>query len=151
MKNDYPVQDSQNPGDESSLPTIVVNNRQLSEVLDDAWAAIHASNNPPDLFLFKGKLVRIVQIEGHPTIRRVNVAAMNGKLMRAANWIRQTKKTDLAVYPPGNIARVMLALPDEALPVLKDISGAGSSGLLGYQPDTHLFLYRDRDPNMESE
>ena len=151
MKNDFPVQDPHNPGDESSLPTIVVNNRQLSDVLDDAWTAIHTSNNPPDLFLFKGKLVRIVKIEGTPRIHRVNVAAMNGKLMRAANWIRQTKQRDLAVYPPGNIARVMLALPDEALPVLKAISEAGSSGLLGYQPDTQLFLYRDRNPNMESE
>ena len=41
------------------LPMIIVNNRQLRDSTTEAVAALHAANDPPEIFVRMGELVRI--------------------------------------------------------------------------------------------
>ncbi len=143
-------QSQSNALDESRLPTIVVNNRQLRDVLHDAWAAVHAWNNPPQLFRFKEFVVEVVRFNGPPRIRRMNSAALNGVLMEVANWVRRTARGDVPARMPGNVTRIILAIPDQTLPEIKGIALAEITDREGYDPKTRLWLYRTNNSHEEN-
>ncbi|MBA3973372.1 MAG: hypothetical protein C0504_04030 [Candidatus Solibacter sp.] len=111
------------------LRSIQVNNRQLRDVIADAWAAIHATNEPaePDCtdkpFLFQkgGVLARIAGAGAHARIETLGETAIYGLLARCANWHKVTEEAVIAAPPSRDTARDMLVNPDPALPRLESL------------------------------
>ena len=141
------------------LPDIQVNNRQLRDVINDAWSAVHAANQidspdstgKPSLFLRGGALVRIAEADDGPTIDVLNETSMYGVLARTANWNR-TLGDDLVVAtsPSKDAARDMCETPDRNLPHLESLirtPAFGKDGRLisdsGYHPQDRLWLFPD--------
>jgi hypothetical protein len=110
------------PADETEaepLRSIRVNNRQLRDVIGDAWAAIHAINEPgegstdrPFLFQKGGTLVRIAGEGANARIEPLGETAVYGMLARSANWHKVTEDAVLSVPPSKDTARDMLVNPD---------------------------------------
>ncbi|MBZ0271376.1 PriCT-2 domain-containing protein [bacterium] len=133
------------------LPTIVVNNRQGPPVIDEAWAAVRASNYPPRIFQREGSLVRLVITDGVPAISAMNFVAVYGHLWRIANWVVDANDMQKATDPPQKIASDMLEYVDESLPRLESVVSTpvfDSSGNLvqtpGYHREARLWLHRPR-------
>ena len=141
-----------------SLPRIQINDRQLREIVSDAWGAIHRANqqgceiypHTPFLFHRGGRLVRLVVGEFGPEIEEMDEDAVFGLLARTADWHRATEEADVETSPPRDAARDMLAYPDLHLPVLEGVIRTpvfGRQGELilaeGYHPDDRLWLTRD--------
>lgn len=101
------------------LPVVQVNGRQLGSVVEDAWRAVHAANNPPFLFLHDGRLVQRVAVgDGQIWPHRVSAAGLFGILIRVADWMRATPRGLVDTKPPRSVVAVMRRSPDPALPVL---------------------------------
>ena len=141
-----------------SLPRIQINDRQLREIVSDAWGAIHHANqhgcqiypHTPFLFHRAGRLVRLVMGEFGPEIEEMDEDAVFGLPARTADWHRATEEADVETSPPRDAARDMLAYPDLHLPVLESVIRTpvfGRQGELifaeGYHPDDRLWLARD--------
>jgi len=122
------------PSETADLPSpplrgIQVNNRQLRDVIADAWAAIHAINEPvepgaidrPFLFQKGGALVRVAGSGAHVKIEALGDTAMYGVLARSANWHRVTEEAVVAAPPSRDSARDMLVNPDPSLPPLESV------------------------------
>jgi hypothetical protein len=97
---------------------IRVNNRQLRDVIGDAWNAAHASNRRPRLFTRSGLLVRLVHGIDGPRIEPMNEPETYGYLARIADWVKVTEAAVLDVSPPKDVARDMMAYPHPELPQL---------------------------------
>jgi len=135
--------------DRPTRPQIQVNNRQLRDIVAQAWAAIHASNDPPQLFLRRKSLARITWDGDLPTAEVVDEAAVFGLLAQVADWLRVTPDAVVNVSPSADASRVMLAYRDPHLPELEDIAFApvfDQHGNLvctpGYHPDAKLWYHR---------
>ncbi|MFH1680632.1 MAG: hypothetical protein ABIH26_08315 [Candidatus Eisenbacteria bacterium] len=103
-------------------PSVQVNNRQLIDVIEDAWAAILAANRKPFLFVRAGRLVRIERSQGGVLLADVDEDSAYGMLARVARWCRMNEKGDLSdVPPPRSVAKDMIAYPHENLPRLDSI------------------------------
>ncbi len=136
----------------ASRPRIRVNNRQLRDVLADAWRVVHATNKRPALFVRSGIVVRLGTAEAGLRIETVEEAAMFGHLFRVANWVRVTQDAVLDTPPPKDVARDMLVNPAEDLPPLEAIVATpvfDSEGRLvstpGYHREARLWLHRAPD------
>ena len=143
------------------LRGIQVNNRQLRDVIADAWAAVHALNDSSDgasgkPFVFQkgGTLVRIAGEGGSARIEPLCETAVYGMLARCANWHKVTEEAVLAVAPSKDAARDMLVNPDFAVPPLESVMRTpafGRNGNLISTPGYHrgdaawLFL----DPSLD--
>lgn len=140
------------------LRGIQVNNRQLRDIIADAWAAIHAINEPsgpgspdkPFLFQKGGTLMRIAGNGDNARIEPMCETAVYGMLARSANWHRVTEEAVLAALPSRETARDMLVNPDFAVPPIESVirtPGFGRDGVLisapGYHRDDALWLFAD--------
>ncbi|MCC6311595.1 MAG: hypothetical protein IT345_11880 [Trueperaceae bacterium] len=125
----------------AALPQIVVNNRQLRDVIADAWAALHAANDPPVVFRRSGHLVRLGVDEGGLKIQGLDEAAAYGRLARVADWLRLRKdEPPVQISPPKDVARDLLAYPDAGVAHLEAVVTApffGCSGELVVRPGYH--------------
>ncbi len=128
---------------------IRVNNRQLRDVLADAWRVVHATNKRPALFVRSGVLVRLGAAESGPRIETVEETAMFGHLFRVANWVRVTQDAVLDAPPPRDVARDMLVNPADELPPLDAIVATpvfDAEGRLvstpGYHKQARLWLHQ---------
>ena len=91
-----------------------MNNRQLRDVITDAWSAVHAANQidsphstgKPSLFLRGGALVRIAEADDGPTIDVLNETSMYGVLARTANWNRTLGTTSWSPHLHPKMPRV---------------------------------------------
>jgi hypothetical protein len=150
------------PGGKPIFPRIQINDRQLREIVSDAWLAIHRANqhggtiypHTPFLFHRSGRLVRLVIGEFGPEIDEMDEDAVFGLLARTADWHRALEDADVETSPPRDAARDMLAYPDLHLPMLEGVISTpvfGRHGDLimtdGYHPDDRLWL--SPDPNFE--
>ncbi|MBI4902885.1 MAG: hypothetical protein HY820_04570 [Acidobacteria bacterium] len=150
---------AQRSGPESApLRGIQVNNRQLRDVIADAWAAIHAINQAegpdgverPFLFQNGGALVRIAGAGAHTRIEALGETAMYGILARSADWHNVTQEAVLAAPPSRDTARDMLVNPDPELPPLDSVVRTptfGKDATLITSPGYHradaLWMFRD--------
>ena len=140
------------------LRGIQVNNRQLRDVITEAWTAIHAINEPvgPDItdkpFLFQkgGALVRIAGTGAQGRIEALGDTAMYGILARSANWLRVTEEAVLAAPPSRDTARDMMVNPDPALPPLESVVRTPTFGkdaaliiAAGYHRADALWMFSD--------
>ncbi|MCZ2154731.1 MAG: hypothetical protein LC114_12660 [Bryobacterales bacterium] len=144
------------------LRSIQVNNRQLRDVIADAWAAIHAINEPaegspdrPFLFQKGGTLVRIAGEGGNARIEPLGETAVYGILARSANWHKVTEQAVFAAAPSKDTARDMLVNPDFSLPPIESVVRTptfGRDGVListpGYHRDDALWLFPDPSLNI---
>lgn len=130
-------------------PEIRTNNRQLRDIVADAWRAARTSNRRPQLFVRAGGLVRLVHGEDGPRIEAMDEASVYGFLARIADWVKVTEDATLNVSPVKDVARDMLAYPHPELPALEavvstpvfDRQGALVS-LPGYHAGARLWYFR---------
>jgi len=130
-------------------PTIQVNNRQLRDVVADSWSAVHAANRPPTLFVRSGALARLQHADDGCRIEATDEAAIYGFLARSADWVKVTDTGVTSVSPVRDVARDMLAYPDEQVPQLEAVVCApvfdGQGRLIseaGYHPAARLWYHR---------
>ncbi len=145
------------------LPEIQVNHRQLRDIIEDAWDAVHLHNSSesrlpgdkPYLYNRSGTLVRIVREQlvnknGEPFIRTrfdlMNESARYGLLARIASWYRETERGPVDVVPMREVSRDMPEFIDRDLPQIDSIVTApvySSKGVLiktpGYHPKEALW------------
>jgi hypothetical protein len=139
-------------GEEDELPKIVVNNRQLPEVTAEAIAALAALNDPPELFVRSGRLVRVREDEhGIPEIQAMEDSHIKGRLARVANFVRTTEKGETKVIPPDWLVKDVGQLPWWPFPALEavvEVPIMRPDGTIfdtpGYDPLTRLY-YRPVD------
>jgi hypothetical protein len=99
-----------------SLPSIVVNDRPLRDVGDEALQALEARNNPPSLFSRAGKIIRLASDENdEPIIQEASESVVRHHLARAANFVKEyQRKNDverIEVSPPRDVVQDVMAVP----------------------------------------
>ncbi len=130
-------------------PEIRTNNRQLRDIVADAWRAARASDRRPQLFVRAGGLVRLVHGEDGPRIEAMDEASVYGFLARIADWVKVTEDATINVSPVKDVARDVIAYPHAELPVLEavvstpvfDRQGALVS-VPGYHAGARLWYFR---------
>jgi hypothetical protein len=133
--------------DDGELTTIVVNNRHLRDVTADALEALAAHNNPPDVFVRAGRLVRVRQDEnGTPQIQTMEDSHVKGRLARVADFVRATEKGETRVSPPDVVVKDIQALDGWPFPPLEAVVESPvmrPDGTIfdapGYDPKTRLY------------
>jgi len=102
----------------SELPSINITNRQLREVVDEAWGALQRSNEPPSLFIRDDDLVMLRQSHVDDddeagvlttTLSKITMDTLRGELLRCADWVRSSHDSTKATMPGSNMIRDMLA------------------------------------------
>jgi len=105
------------------LPTILVNDRQLREVTEDALEALVAANNPPALFVRSGHLVRIRSDEtGRSAIEVVTQDHLRARLTEISNSVRSSKNGLRDCFPPVPLIENILALGAWPFPPLRNLT-----------------------------
>ncbi len=85
----------------ATLPAIVIDNRQLSELTSQALDAVKRANSPPSVFVRSGGLVRVVHDEQDiPKIEPLDVARIRCRLTEVANFFTM-RKSDGGYIPVG--------------------------------------------------
>jgi hypothetical protein len=133
--------------DDGELPKIVVNNRHLREVTTEALSALAARNDPPELFVRSGRLVRVREDEnGIPEIQTMEDSHVKGRLARVADFVRTTEKGETRVNPPDWTVKDVQALgrwPFPALEAVVEVPIVRPDGTIvsvpGYDPQTRLY------------
>ena len=136
-----------------NYPRIVTTNRHLHQLADEGWGALLGQNDPPVLFQHGGAVAEVASCDdGYPRIAHLGLAALRGKLDRAAEWVRSTDDGDKPARPPRDVVEDMDALP-KPLPVLRGIVGTPTftpDGTLvampGYQTSTGLYYAPSGEP-----
>jgi hypothetical protein len=126
---------------------IVVNNRQLPDVTAEAIEALAARNNPPEIFVRAGRLVRVREDEnGTPEIQPMDDPHIKGRLARVADYVRTTEKGETKVIPPDWLVKDVGQLPYWPFPSLEAVVEAPimrPDGTIfdvpGYDPQTRLY------------
>ena len=86
-----------------SLPSILIDDTQLSDLTAEALAAIDQSNTPPTVFVRSGTLVRVVRDEnGQPKIETVDRVRMRCRLSQVANFFI-LRNTESGYGPVGTV------------------------------------------------
>ena len=134
-------------------PRIVTTNRHLHQLAEEGWEALLGCNDPPVLFQHGGAIAEVTCYDdGSPRIAHLGLAALKGKLDRAAEWVKSTDNGDRPSRPPRDVVEDMDALP-KPLPVLRGIVGTPTftpDGTLvatpGYQASTGLYYALSGEP-----
>jgi hypothetical protein len=134
-------------GRRDEFPKIVVNNRQLPDVTAEAIEALAARNDPPEIFVRAGRLVRIREDEnGTPEIQPMDDPHIKGRLARVADYVRTTEKGETKVIPPDWLVKDVGQLPYWPFPSLEAVVEAPimrPDGTIfdvpGYDPQTRLY------------
>jgi hypothetical protein len=133
--------------DDGELTKIIINNRHLRDVTADALEALAAHNNPPDVFVRAGRLVRVRQDEnGTPQIQTMEDSHVKGRLARVADFVRATEKGETRVSPPDVVVKDIQALDGWPFPPLEAVVESPvmrPDGTIfdapGYDPETRLY------------
>ena len=136
----------------STRLAIQVDQRQFKDLMEETWRVIHALNRPPTLFRRVGGLA-IIQREKDrfARINQLNDTEMYGLLGRLCDWERMGAEGEkVPANPPMNIAKDLLAFPDQELPRLEAITQVplfGKGGQLiasrGYHEEDLLWFEPD--------
>lgn len=129
------------------LPMVIVSNRQLRDSTTEAVAALHGANDPPEIFVRMGELVRIqVDEDGRPITKELSEAGVRYYLTQAADFVRETKKETIKVSPPKDLVQNVMADPIWPFPALRgivDVPVLRPDGSIlaapGYDPATKLY------------
>lgn len=133
----------------SNKPQIVASNRQMRDVVEDAWASLVDANEPPVIFRRGGLIADVVQNDlGDPQIRNVDKRMLKARLARVANFISVDANGTKQAQPPSYILDDMMVATNPPLPLLKGIIHApiySAEGVIStepaYQPETGYFYH----------
>ena len=79
----------------------------------EALVALQAANDPPELFVRRGRMVTVIRDECHRHIVvDVSESALRGRLARGAFYYKLNRQQDrIECAPPIDVVRDLLALP----------------------------------------
>lgn len=132
----------------SGLPRIVVSERQLRDTTHEAQEALLLANDPPEIFLRAGGLVRVERDEkGAPFIRRLRLEEMRDHLTRAADFVRLDRNGNrIPVSPPLDLTANVLAAAAHPFPILEGLTetpfirpDGTICSAAGYDPATRVY------------
>lgn len=117
------------PPDNSDLPSIFIDDRQLNDLTTQALNAIQQANDPPAIFVRAGTLVRVVRDEnGLPKIEPFDRVRMRCRLSEVANFFTLRKGENgyepVGTNPPLSLAENVIAQTTWELPSLAGIARA---------------------------
>jgi putative DNA primase/helicase len=123
-------------------PRIVLSKqRDLPALTAAAWAALQQANDPPSLFTFADRPVRLVcNAEGTCSLEPLTEDRLRHVVVRAAKWVKVAYETEEAAEPPPGVIADMLACPEYPLPRLRRIVSApvfAATGVLQTAPGYH--------------
>lgn len=117
-------------GSKSELPRINAKNRNLPEMARQAWAALALANDPPEIFRYASRFVRLTRNKDEGlTVSMLTEDSLRYKLARIAEWV-SPKKSDTPNQkkvqwrpdlPPLWLVKDMLVTPNAPLPYLRRI------------------------------
>jgi hypothetical protein len=99
---------------------IMISNRQLSELTDEAKAAVEDANEPPVL-MRRGSAVVRIRLDESIRTEIVTSEIMRNRLCRVSDWYTMGKNGPRNANPPVEVAKNILAEPWPELPCLRDI------------------------------
>jgi hypothetical protein len=107
----------------AGLPLVVCSNRDLRDISADGLSALKSANDPPEIFVRMGRLVRVILDEKlQPLIESVTVDALKGRLTRSADYAKYTQKGNLVrIPPPDVVVKDILSLPSLPFPALEAV------------------------------
>ena len=105
------------------FPQVVVTNRPLREVAEDALSALEGANEPTELFVRSGSLARVRADErGRPLIERLDQSHLRGRLARVADFMRIDKQGGRRhTSPPPEVVKDVLSLGSWPFPALEGV------------------------------
>lgn len=118
------------PPTKPGLPSIVIDDKQLSDLTDQALAAIIQSNKPPVVFVRAGAVARVVRDENSvPKVETFDRVRMRCRLAEVANFFTLRKGEggcyeQVGTNPPLSLAENVLAQTTWNLPPLAGIARA---------------------------
>ncbi len=133
------------------IPKIQVNNRHLRDLTADALKALKGANDPPEVFVRAGSLVRVREDEhGTPQIQPMELNHVRGRLARVADFVKVSKQGDkfveTKVSPPELVVKDVMALSSWPFPALEAVvespilrPNGSVCAAPGYDPETRLF------------
>lgn len=130
-----------------SEPVIVINNRELRDVVDEAVMALVEYNEPPKLFVRGGEVARVsVDERGLAKIAPVTTSSLRDNLTSCASWVKKLKEGEQRVFPPKDVPEVILSRTYWPFPPIIGVTKSpvlgrdGLSTMPGYSPDSHYFV-----------
>jgi hypothetical protein len=103
-------------------PQIVVSNRSLWDIGNDAVQALDDANDPPTLFMRGGGLVRFRRDERSlPLVEPMQEMHVKSRLAACAEWVQEMQRGQRQVSPPSEVAREVLARDELPFPPLLGI------------------------------
>jgi hypothetical protein len=149
---------SKRAGDAGAHSELMVGNRQLRDMGDEAIRLLERSNVPPTLFVRSGSLCQVVEDErGRPLIRVVTGDIMLARLAKICDFVTQTEEGPKNVVPPKHIASYVLSESSWPFPAIEGITRSPTlrqdgtiSQLPGYDPATRLYYHTVGDERLPS-
>jgi len=116
--------DRTKPPATDDLPSIWAANRPLQAITADALAALHDRNEPPQIFVRSGALVRVRNDENsRPQIERITGDALRGRMARTAFWLVPDRHGEPRyVAPPDTVVRDLLTIGSWPFPRLEALT-----------------------------
>jgi len=132
---------------EDDLPVIQTNDRTLREVTDAAINAIEDFNDPPNIFIQNGRIIRIRSDENSAAyIETLKPVGIKHILSLSCNFVRNTADGGVNIAPPDDVCENVLHYDDLPLPTLRAIvetpvlqSNGEMTTEPGYNDDSQLF------------
>ena len=123
------------------VPGIDAGDLHLPSVGEKAWAALHARNDPPEIFRRAGFMACLERDdEGVLMIRAISQDRLRHLLGHFASWYTERKTGKVPALPPFHVVRDMLARPNPPLPILARIVHApvfDHTGVVATSPGYH--------------
>ena len=104
----------------NDLPRVIVNGRQLRDVIREAWSALLRLERPDILCLHGGVLATLTaEAEDRPLrIKVMDEPLVYGILLEFANWAMIKDGKALNTFPRHDVSKTMLAIPDRRVPTI---------------------------------
>jgi len=139
--------------EDADCPTLVINDRQLNDVGDEAIEILQESNVPPTTFVRAGTLCRIINDERKgPVIQTVTTNILSAMLAKACDTVHVTEKGLKNVFPPKGITTYILTEGMRSFPIIEGIVKSPTirpdgtvSQVPGYDSVTGLFYHKEED------
>jgi putative DNA primase/helicase len=104
------------------LSIVHVNRLEAWQVIEEAWKAVFAANNPPWIFRRGDKVLTIGENEdGGKCLRETGTVGMQGILLRVSRWVRATPTGMTPCEPPKHAAPDMVETPSDKLPRIEGV------------------------------
>ncbi len=107
---------------DDALPQLVVSNRPTKAIVNEAVQRIEEANDPAEVYLRAGKLVRVVWDErGRPSIEDLSPPSCGWRLANVAYCIKLTEEGPKHVPPPEEVVGKILVRGGWQVPALEAI------------------------------